>query len=114
LNWFQQSWALIVSWAATLAAIIVAIRAIYAAERDRKALEQVDLEREKLTLEVKRLRNSPELVADRRAVYERLRKVLAEIIGPGAVTLDQVSALHEISHDTEFRYPRRSCKACEH
>lgn len=30
---------------------------------------------------------------------------MAEILGPGAVTFDQVSTLHEIAHDAEFRFP---------
>lgn len=105
MNWLVKSWSYLVSWGGFLGAAIVAIRAVYAAERDRRALNNSELEREKLSLEVARLRNSPEVVADRRVIYDKLREVLFAIVQTGTVELDQIKSLHAIRHDSEFRFP---------
>jgi hypothetical protein len=80
-------------------------QAWYSARRDRLALKNAELEREKLTLEVGRLRNDPQVVADRRAIYERLRLIVAEITRDAAVTNKHIYDLHEVRHDAEFRFP---------
>ena len=105
MDWLTESWGYVVLGGGFLAAVIVAVRATYAAERDRRALQLADLEREKLVLEVARLRNSPEVVADRRAIYEKLRTVLNEIIREGSVVRTELTTLHELKHESEYRYP---------
>jgi len=105
MDWLKETWGYLVLGGGFLATSIVAIRAVYAAERDRKALQLARLEREKLELEVARLRNSPEVVADRRAIYEKLRKVLNEIIREAYVGMAELATLHEIKHESEYRYP---------
>ena len=104
-DWFAQSWSYIVPWAACLAAVIIAVRSAYAAERDRTALRDANLQREKLLLEIERLRNSPEVVAERRAIYDRLRGALGAIIGAGDVSTTQVGLIYEVLHDSRFRFP---------
>jgi len=88
-----------------LAAGIAAMRNIYAAQRDRKLLERTEIEKEKLELEVESLRNSPEVVKDRRDIYESLRAVLGEMIASGNATNEQIARIHQIRHDATFRYP---------
>lgn len=102
--------------------MIKTVQATLAAERDRLAvrnaglekekleleirrLSHVDLERQKLELEVARLRNSPEVVADRRAIYDRLRATLQAITREAAVQVPQLNEVHQIRHDSEFRFP---------
>lgn len=106
MEWLKESWPYLVSWGGFVAASIVAIRGLYAAERDRQALRQAGLEREKLALEIARLRNSPEIVAERRAIYDRLRGVVSAITRDAAVSIDQIGTLHEIRHDAECRFSR--------
>jgi hypothetical protein len=105
MDWLKQSWGYLVLGGGLLATAIVAVRAVYAAERDRKALEVAHLEREKLELEVARLRNSPEVVADRRAIYDKLRQLVHEIIRDASVDISELAALHELKHESEYRYP---------
>jgi len=45
----------------------------------RQALKQVELKREKLALEVEHLKNRPEIVKERRAIYDRLESTVREI-----------------------------------
>lgn len=40
-EWIHQTWSYLLLWAGFLGAVIVAIRAVYAAERDREALDRV-------------------------------------------------------------------------
>jgi len=104
MDW-KQSWTYLASWGVTLGAIIVAMRQTFAAERDREALKNVNLEREKLELEVNRLRNSPEAVKDRRELYDKLRQ-LVQIIGRrGSTSYEEISALQELKHDSAYRFP---------
>ncbi len=105
MEWLKESWGYLVSWGATLAAVLYAVRVVYAAERDRRALKQVDLEREKLSLEVARLHKDPTIVADRRAIYDRLRGIVAAITKDADVSVSQIAVLHEIRHDAEYRFP---------
>lgn len=105
MEWWRESLGYIVLGGGFLGAAIIAIRNTYAAERDRQALKQSSLEREKLVLEIARLRNSPEIVGDRRAIYDKLRDLLGEVMGSAAADLSHVSTLHQIAHDSEYRYP---------
>ncbi len=93
MEWAKESWALISSWATA-----------YSAERDRRALQQAALEREKLKLEVARLKNDPTIVSDRRAIYDRLRRMVGEITRDAKVSIKQIYDLHEVIHDAEFRF----------
>jgi len=105
VEWFNASWTLfgvILAFIGTLAALI---QKTFSAERDRQALKNVELERQKLELEVKKLRNEPSVVADRRAIYERLRNIVAEITRDAAATRQHIFDLHEVRHDAEFRFP---------
>jgi hypothetical protein len=105
MDWLKESWGYLVLGGGLLATAIVAVRAVYGAERDRKALQVAHLEREKLELEVARLRNSPDVVKERRAIYDKLRQVVHEIMREASVDMVQLAALHELRHDSEYRYP---------
>ena len=105
MDWMKESWAYITSWAATLVAVLYAVRTTYAAERDRQALKDVELEREKLKLEIARLKNDPAVVADRRAIYDRLRLIVALITRDAKVNSQNIYDLHEVIHDAQFRFP---------
>ncbi len=105
-DWIKLSLPWLIPWLLFMAALIAAIRNLIAAERGRRDLQQVSLEKEKLELEVARLRRDPELIADRRAIYERLRAVMFGIIGPADVTRDQIGELHDIRHASLFRFPK--------
>jgi hypothetical protein len=105
LQWVERSWPYLVPWLLFVAALVAALRNAYAAERDRQALKQITLEREKLSLEIHRLRNSPEVVADRCAIYERLRRLISEILRDVNVTREHIAELHASRHDCEFRFP---------
>jgi hypothetical protein len=126
-EWLEQAWVGISGWLLFVFALAKAIQATYAAERDRKALasakaereklgleidhirrtlESADLQREKLALEVQLLKNSPEVVADRRAIYDRLRELIVRILETAAPTLEQVRAMYAVVHDSEFAFPR--------
>jgi len=101
----KESWGYVVLGAGFVTTALGWLRAAYAAERDRQALKNAQLEREKLALEVGRLRNDPQVVDDRRAIYERLRLIVAEITRDAAVTNKHIYELHEVRHDAEFRFP---------
>lgn len=105
VDWIQRSWPLLLPWLLFVFALAAALRNAFAAEKDRRALKRADMEQAKLRLEIARLRNDPELVADRRAIYGKLRGVLAEIVREAKVMQEQVSDLHEIRHDSIFRFP---------
>ena len=126
-DWMHSAWIGVTGWVAFVFAVAKAIQATYAAERDRAALASVDaerqklaleikllqeslsaadLQREKLALEVQLLKNSTEVVADRRAIYERLRELLREIHETAAPTYEQVVRMYQIQHDSEFAFPR--------
>jgi len=102
MEWMKH---LLTSWAITLVAVTQAVRATYAAERDRQALKQVELKREKLALEVEHLKNRPEIVKERRAIYDRLESAVREITRAGKVSTDQINVLHRVRLDAEFRFP---------
>jgi hypothetical protein len=104
MEWLHESWPLVVAGATALAGIIFGLQATYAAERDRQALKLAGLEREKLALEVARLRNDPAVVAERRAIYDRLRLLVNQITANANATLDHVSSIHSIRHDAEYRF----------
>lgn len=103
--WVQRSWGYIVPWILFLGTATGWIRNAIAAEKDRRALRNSELEREKLELEVKRLRNSPEVLADRRAIYDRLWRVVEQLTATGDPTKDQILELRDIRHAAEFRFP---------
>jgi hypothetical protein len=105
MEWTKETWALLASWGTTAVAVLNAIRATYAAERDRQALKQSELEREKLKLEIARLKNGPTVVADRRAIYDRLCVIVARITRDAKVALTDIADLHDVVHDAEFRFP---------
>lgn len=126
-SWLQGAWVGIIGWVGFVLALAKAIQATYAAERDRAALASVDaeakklaleiqqledslssadLQREKLALEVHQLKNTPEVVQDRKAIYERLRVLLGEIFETAAPTYEQVGRMYQIQHDSEFAFPR--------
>jgi hypothetical protein len=60
---------------------------------------------EKFEVEVKQPRNNPEVVSDRRKIYERLRGVLRDITGDARATREQIAELNSILHDSEFCFP---------
>jgi len=103
LELLRQSWGL--AWFGFVASSATVIRNLYAAERDRQALRQLDLEKQKLELEVTRLRNDPAVVADRRVLYERLRDLLLRVLTDCRPTVEEIAILHGIRHDSEFRFP---------
>ena len=121
-DWLRESWGYIATGAVAVAAVFRAIQVTLAAEKDRRALQNsrleteklelevarlknVDLERQKLTLEVSRLANSPEVVAERRVLYDCLRALVREFVRDARVEPEQIFALHEIRHDCIFRFP---------
>ncbi len=105
VSWVVEAWPYALGWLAFLGALIIAIKNTYSAERDRQALKSSELEREKLSLEVQRLKNDPEIVADRRSIYESLRGLLGEVFREAATTRGHISKLHHIRHDAVFRFP---------
>jgi cell division protein FtsL len=105
MDWLEQSWGYLVLIAALVGTAFKLLQTTYAAERDRQGLKNSQLEREKLQLEVGRLRNDPQVVADRRKIYERLRLIVGEITRDAAVTRKHIHDLHEVRHDAEFRFP---------
>jgi hypothetical protein len=105
MDWLSQSWGYLVAGGAVVASVITVIATTLAAERDRQALKSTKLEYEKLELEVARLRNSPEAVSDRRAIYNRLRQIVGELTGEAKVLPTHIPGLHEIWHDASFRFP---------
>lgn len=105
MEWWRESWGYVLLGGGFLGAVIIAIRNTYAAERDRQALRQSSLEREKLVLEIARLRNSPEIVHERRAIYDKLREVLGEVMRSAVVELPHIGSLHQVAHDSEYRFP---------
>jgi len=104
MEWDKESWGYLVLVLGLVAAGFRLLQTTYAAERDRRALANSELERDKLALEVRRLRNDPQIVADRRAIYERLRLIVGEITRDAAVTRKHIYDLHEVRHDAEFRF----------
>jgi hypothetical protein len=68
MDWLKESWGYLVLSAGVVGAAFRLIQTTYAAQRDREALKNSQLEREKLLLEVGRLRNDPKVVEDRRAI----------------------------------------------
>ena len=105
MEWLKESWGYIVLGAGVVGAAFRLIQTTYAAQRDRQALKNSQLEREKLALEVGRLRNDPQVVEGRRAIYERLRLIVAEITRDAVVTNKHIYDLHEVRHDAQFRFP---------
>lgn len=105
MDWLSRSWEYLAGGGAVLASVITAIAKTLSAERDRQALKSANLEYEKLELEVVRLRNTPETVADRRAIYNRLRQIVGQLTGEAKVLPNHIPALHEIWHDASFRFP---------
>lgn len=105
MEWLRVSWPWLIPWFLFVPVLAAAIRNALAAEKDRRALQREELEREKLALELERLRQDPAIVADRRAIYERLRAVLSVVMRKASVTREQISELHAIRHDSQFRYP---------
>jgi hypothetical protein len=105
MEWFKDSWGYLVLIGGLIAAGFRVVQTTLAAERDRRALKNSQLESDKLALEVGRLRNDPKVVEDRRAIYERLRLIVGEITRDGAVTNQSIYDLHEVRHDAEFRFP---------
>src|SRR6266545_3257995 len=105
MEWFEESWGYIVLGAGFVTTALGWLRSAYAAERDRQALRNAELERQKLALEVGKLKNDPQVVTDRRAIYERLRLIVGEITRDAAVTRQHIYDLHEVRHDAEFRFP---------
>src|SRR6266699_1702217 len=105
MAWLKESWGYLLLIVGLIATGFKLLQTTYAAERDRLALKNAELEREKLALEVGRLRNDPKVVEDRRAIYERLRVIMAEITRDGAATRTQINDLHGVWHDAEFRFP---------
>ena len=79
-SWFEREWVL--GWAGLA---LTVIGAIIAAILNRKSTR---LEREKLKLEISSLKNDPEVIADRREIYERLRVLLRSIANAADVSLD--------------------------
>ena len=131
----QSIWIGVTGWVAFVFALAKAIQATYAAERDRGALASVDAERRKLALEIKQLedslssadlqreklalevhllKNSSEVVADRRAIYERLRALLGEILETAAPTYEHAARMYQIQHDSEFAFPRELAERLKH
>ena len=104
MEWLNESWGYVALGAGFVTTALGWLRQAYAAERDRQALRNVELERQKLGLEVGRLKNDPQVVADRRAIYERLRIIVGEITRDAAVTVKHIYDLHEVRHDAEFRF----------
>jgi hypothetical protein len=127
VQWIREAWPWVTGWIAFVLAASKALQATFAAERDRVALASAEshrkkleleirqledslgaasLQREKLALEVHQLRNAPEVVRDRRGVYDRLRALLIELVESAAPTYEQVGRMYQIQHDSEFAFPR--------
>lgn len=96
-SWFEREWVL--GWAGLA---LTVIGAIIAAILNRKSTR---LEREKLKLEISSLKNDPEVIADRREIYERLRVLLRSIANAADVSYGDIGELHSIIHDASFRFP---------
>jgi hypothetical protein len=93
LEFLREKW--VIGWLGCVISTVTAIQ----------VLRRAKLEKVKLELEVKQLRNSPEDVADRREIYERLRGVLRDITRDASATLEQIAELHSIRLDSAFRFP---------
>ena len=111
MEWFKESWGYYVLILGLVVTGFKLIQTTYAAQRDRQALANSELEREKLKLEVRKLRNDPNVVEERRAIYERLRFIVAQITRDAAVTRKHINDLHDVRHDAEFRFPPEVVKA---
>ena len=92
LDFLRESW--VIGW---LGFVVSAVTAI-------PSLRRAKLEKEKLELEVKQLRNRPEVVGDRHEIYERLRGVLRDITRDASARPEQIGELHSICHDSAFRF----------
>jgi hypothetical protein len=101
-NWLGQQWPLVVAIATNVSAIIFFC---YALRQERLKIANLGLEFKKLQLEVGRLQNSPEQIAERRVVYAQLRSCLEMILQQGSITWDQLVALNRSIHDAEFCLP---------
>ncbi len=67
------------------------------------------LEKQKLRLEIVRLRNSPEIIAERRALYDQMRCTFNRTCQEGALNDEQVSLLNAVIHDSELCFPADVC-----
>jgi hypothetical protein len=105
MEWFKESWGYLVLILGLVVTGFKLIQTTYAAQRDRQALANSELEREKLALEVEHLKNRPEIVKERRAIYDRLDSTVREITRDAKVSMDQINALHRVRLDAEFRFP---------
>ncbi|SRR6266566_3690523 len=105
MEWLKESWGYLFLILALIGAGFKLLQTSLGAERDRQALKDVELDREKLKLEIARLKNDPAVVADRRAIYERLRLIVALITRDAKVNSQNIYDLHEVIHDAEFRFP---------
>jgi glutamate synthase domain-containing protein 2 len=113
MEWLRQSWGYLVLAILFIGALFKAIQATFASERDRQALKNANLEREKLDLEVNRLRNSPEAVKDRREVYDKLRQQVQAITTRRTADISQIKALQQLKHDATYRFPHEVVEAIE-
>jgi hypothetical protein len=111
LGFFERSWSWVVPCLAFIGLLAALIRNVYAAERDRQALKELATEREKLRLEIAMLKNSPEARKERRAIYDRLRSLLSEVISNNDVSRDHFFQLGSVRHDSEFGFPPETLTA---
>jgi hypothetical protein len=105
MQWLRESWGYLTLFILLIGALFKAIQATLAAERDRQALKNANLERQKLELEVRALRNTPEAMRDRRKLYDDLRQVIQSVIATSNAEHDQIRRLQELKHDCEYRFP---------
>lgn len=89
-------------WITEAGALTTAVVAVIALVTNRRRHRS---ETEKLNLEIRRLHQSPEVVADRREVYDRLREVVHCITTEADATHDHISLLHKIRHDATLCFP---------
>jgi hypothetical protein len=101
LEFLRESW--VIGWLGFLVSGVALIPALWRAK----------LEKEKLELEIRQLRNSPEIVGDRRAIYERLREVVHAITRDANATIKHVQELHSICHDGAFRFSEEILEGLE-
>lgn len=113
VNVMFERWSSVLPWLLFLVALIGAIQKAYSAERDRRALMQVELQRHKLELEVHALQNNPKLISERRTIYDQVRDIVNTIVASGNASNQQIHDLHACQHDAMFRYPNEITEKLE-
>jgi hypothetical protein len=101
-----EKWPWLLPWLLFVAAFIAAVRNLYAAEKDRRALARSETEREKLELELFHLKNTPEARQARREIYDGLLALLQEVLPDAPVSQQHLFRLGNLAHEAEFCFPQ--------